>query len=507
MRPSPKGAGHHSAPANLEKPTQESGGKSLNDIELRFLGANRQVTGSRHGLIAARARLLIDCGMFQEREYQSRNWDRCPLPASELDVVLLTHAHLDHCGLLPKLVAEGFRGPILSTAPTVDLAEIILRDSAKIQLEDLKYKQKRHRRENRRSKYPYEPLYTSEDVDRTMRLFRPLRYLEPVRINNRLTAVFHEAGHILGSAMAEVLVEDGGEPHRLLFSGDIGQKDKPFVDDPTPFRHADTVILESTYGNRDHAVTGDYEADLGRIIAETIGNGGNVVIPTFALERAQELVYHLGRLRRRGAVPEVPVYLDSPMAIDVTETFRRFRPWFDDDSRAMLENGEPPLRFPGLRMTRSVSESKAINESRTPSIILASAGMCNAGRIKHHLIHNLPRPESAVVFVGYQAAGTLGRRIVEGEPEVRIHGRKWPVRAAIHSVEGFSAHAGRQGLLEWVRHFEVCPSNLFLVHGEESASLALADELGRERPDCNVHVPAYGDRFVVRGEHRSSTDE
>jgi len=459
-------------------------------VKIQFLGAARQVTGSRYYLHADGARLLVDCGMFQERQYLERNWNPSPVPPDQIDAVILTHAHLDHCGLIPKLVHEGFAGPVWTTAPTVDLAELILCDSAEIQMEDVTYKRKRHRKEGRRGKHPEVPLYTLRDVARAMRRFRAVGYLEPVKINDHASVVFHDAGHILGSSMVEVRVEDNGSPRRVIFSGDVGQWDKPIVRDPSVFDEADFVIMESTYGDRDHPDRGDIQTQLAEVINRTIGGGGNVVIPTFAVERAQELIYHLSQLLRDNRIYEVPAFLDSPMAADVTDVFRQHRDYFDEEAWNMIAAGDSPLRFPELSMPRTVEESKGINRLKQPAIIMATSGMCTAGRIKHHLVHNISRPECTILFVGYQARGTLGRQILDGAEEVRIHGRQWRVKARVEQIAGFSGHADRRGLLRWLGALKKPPRQLILTHGEEEATLSLAEQV-RRNLDWPVAVPEY----------------
>ncbi len=459
-------------------------------MRLHFLGANRQVTGSKYCLEAAGARVLIDCGMFQEREFLSRNWDACPLPASGIDALLLTHAHLDHVGLIPTLVREGFRGPIYSTRATVRLAELILRDSAKIQMEDAAYKARRHRKEGRRGPHPEIPLYTDADVERALPLFHWQPYEKAFEIRPGFTATFREAGHMLGSASIVAQVEEDQTSRTVVFSGDVGQPGKPLIRDPRPLEAADYLVLESTYGDREHFDGGSIVDQLRDIVDETIARGGNVVIPTFAVERAQELMYHLSHLVHNRLIPDVPIFLDSPMAADVTNVFLEFRDCYDEQTWERIHSGMPPLRFPGLHMTRSEEESRKINAVREPCIIMATSGMCTSGRIKHHLRRNLTRPESTIVFVGYQAHGTLGRQIVDGNPYVRIHGRQWPVRATIRQLYGLSGHADRSGLIDWVAGIREAPRHVFLTHGETAAAAALAETL-RAKFRWNVSAPAY----------------
>jgi len=459
-------------------------------VKLQFLGAARQVTGSQYHLTADGVRVLVDCGMFQERAFLARNWEPSPIRPEKLDAVLVTHAHLDHCGLLPKLVAEGFRGPIYTTGASADLAGVLLRDSAKIQAEDAAFKRKRHRKERRKGKYPVRPLYTLKDVGRALRLLEPVDYDEPVALGDGVSAVFRDAGHILGSAMIELSADDGGRRRRLVFSGDVGQWDKPLVRDPSLFAEGDYVVMESTYGTREHGPLCDIESRLGEIVGRTLDRGGKVVVPIFAIERAQEVIYHLGRLVDAGRLPRVPVFLDSPMAVEVTEVFRRHRDLFDAEAQAMLANHNSPLGFPGLVMVGSTEESKGINSLTGPAVILATSGMCTAGRIKHHLVHTISDAENTILFVGYQAHGTLGRQILEGNPKIRIHGRLREVRAAVERIEGFSGHADRTALLRWLAGFRQPPEQLFLTHGEEESSLTLARQV-RDELGWKVNVPEY----------------
>ncbi len=463
-------------------------------MKLTFLGANRNVTGSRYCLEAAGAKVVIDCGMVQEREFLSRNWEPCPVSPNKVKALLLTHAHIDHIGLTPKFVADGFRGKIYATRPTVALADVMLKDSAKIQAEDVRYKKRRHRQEGRKGRHPVVPLYSAADVAKTLKRFRGVDYRVSTKITPGITATWHDAGHILGSASLEIVVRESDCERTIIFSGDIGQHDKPLIHDPTYFRYADYVVMESTYGNRDHADHGPIGEQLETIVNRTIALGGNLVIPVFAVERAQEMVFFLSRLAHENRIPDIPVYLDSPMAYNVTNIFRQFEDWLDDETRQCIKANEPPLHFPGLMMTRTTEESKAINRADTPCIIMAPAGMCNAGRIKHHLRLNVGRPESTILFVGFQGNGTLGRRLLSGEREVRIHGGEYRVNARIEQIFGFSGHADRKGLIKWLEHFEKPPRKVFLTHGEEDAALALQSVV-QKLLGFDVSVPAYGSEY------------
>lgn len=461
-------------------------------MKLHFLGANRQVTGSRYCLDAAGSQTMIDCGLFQERAFEDRNWNPSPIAPDQIDAMLLTHVHIDHSGLIPRLVREGFRGPIYATRASAALAEVVLRDAAKIQGEDVEYKVRRHEREGRRGKYPPRVLYNDQDVTAALELFRVVAYGEPVAVHDSLTVTFHDAGHVLGSAMLQCDVQENNKSIRILFSGDIGQWNKPIIRDPSLLDDADYVVMESTYGDRDHEKAGDVETQLEQVVNETVARGGNIVIPTFAVERAQELMFYISRLVHAHRIPTLKVFLDSPMAVDVTEIYRGLGDFFDADTLAMMAENRPPLRFPGLTLCRSVKESKAINEYRKPSIIMASAGMCTAGRIKHHLRQNLGNPASTILFVGYQAQGTLGRQILEKAPFVRIHGADHKVRAQVRQIYGFSGHADRSGLLRWIGNLKRAPRRIFLTHGEETAARKLAQEI-RSRWNWTVEIPNYND--------------
>ena len=360
----------------------------------------------------------------------------------------------------------------------------------------MEYKLRRHQREGRRGKYPPRVLYNEQDVTMALELFRVVPYDQPVQVHDSLTATFHDAGHVLGSAMVQCEVRESGKVSRILFSGDIGQCNKPIIRDPSLPEEADYVVMESTYGDRDHNHAGDVETQLEVVVNETVERGGNVVIPTFAVERAQELMYYISRLVHARRIPKLKVFLDSPMAVDVTEIYRGLGDFFDADTLAMMADNRPPLRFPGLTLCRSVKESKAINDYRKPCIIMASSGMCTAGRIKHHLRQNIGNPASTVLFVGYQGQGSLGRQIVEKNPVVRIHGADHKVRAQIRQIYGFSGHADRTGLLRWIGNLKHAPRQIFLTHGEENAAQRLADEI-RTRWSWPVTIPNYGDAIEL----------
>ncbi len=463
-------------------------------MKLKFLGATQQVTGSCQYLREEGINILVDCGLFQERKYSYRNWQPFPIPPSQLDFILLTHVHLDHSGLIPKLVREGFSGKILTTAASREMFPIVLLDSARIQEEDAAYKKKRHKRERRKGPYPEIPLYTVKDAERSFPLLNDIPYQKYIPLNHNVSACFHDAGHILGSAMIEIIVQNKDRKINLVFSGDIGQWDKPLVRDPSVFEQADYVIMESTYGNREHEDPENIERKLCKIINDTVKTGGNIVIPTFAVERAQELMFHLSRLAREDRIPYLMVFLDSPMAVDITEVFKRHKEFLDKETVDLFRQGKSPFDFPGLRLVRSVEGSKAINQIKGSCIIMAGSGMCTGGRIKHHLRRNIIRRESTILFVGYQANGTLGRQILDGKPRVRIHGQNYPVKAKIEQLLGFSAHADKSDLLSWLGNFEAPPDRVFLTHGEKESILALADYF-KNKGGWKMSSPEYMEEF------------
>jgi metallo-beta-lactamase family protein len=465
-------------------------------IKLRFLGAAQNVTGSRHMLEVNGTRLLVDCGLYQERQFKGRNWEPFDFPASSIDAVLLTHAHLDHCGLLPKLVKEGFAGPVYCTAATAEIARIIMLDSARLQEEDAEFKRKRHEREGRKGPYPVVPLYTTADAEATEPLFRKVRYKTPVQIADGITATFCEAGHVLGSAIIHVCIEKNGESRSVLFSGDVGRPDRPIVRDPAEVDEADYILVETTYGNRLHRQHGDIKAEIAEVINATRAAGGNIVVPSFALERSQDVLYYVNELLAEDAIPHLMVFLDSPMAGAITKVFKRHRELFDEEMTEFVDNGRSPFSFQGLHITQTAAESKAINHIRGTAIIIAGSGMCTGGRIKHHLVNNIERPESTIMFVGYQAIGTLGRRIVDGEEEVRILGETRQVKAKVVQIHGMSAHADKEELLRWLSALKNHPKKIFVVHGEAESAKSFGRYL-QEKTGWDVMVPEFKDEVVL----------
>lgn len=465
-------------------------------VKVKFLGAASQVTGSCYHLSTNGLNFLVDCGLYQEREFLSRNWQPFPVPAGKIDYLLLTHAHLDHSGLIPKLVREGFKGKILCTGPTAELLPIVLYDAAKLQEEDAEIKRKRHEREGRRGPYPEVPLYTTSDVDRALPLVEAVDYHQEINLNSEVKAIFYEAGHIIGSAMVEILAGNNDSKCCLIYSGDLGQWNKPLVRDPDTFQQGDYIFLESTYGDRDHEQSDAIPERLAQIINQTISRQGNLVIPTFAIERAQELMYYFNNLVRRRKIPILPVFLDSPMAVNVTDVFSHHLECLDAEARQLFASGQNPFEFPGLKLVRDFRDSQAIARMSKPAIIMAGSGMCTGGRIKQHLVNNITRSESTILFVGYQARGTLGRQILDGQSPVRIYGQYYPVKASIEQIQGFSAHADKRQLFKWLGYLKTPPHKLFLVHGERQVIESFAREI-KDKTNWSTSLPDYLDEVSL----------
>lgn len=452
-------------------------------MKIKFCGAATGVTGSCHLLSTENHKILLDCGQFQGGKAQEAlNEEPFPFDPTEIECVILSHAHIDHCGRLPLLVKRGFRGAIYCTDATADLLDVMLKDSGFIHEKEAEWQSRKNERAGRK---PVEPLYTVKDSEETLKYVKPVMYDQLFEINDEMKIVFNDAGHILGSAITELWVTEDDNVYKTVFSGDLGVLDRPILRDPTIIKKADYVIMESTYGNRLHPENSTSIEQLLDIVIKTTRRGGTVVIPSFAVGRTQELIYefnrfYLERPEYKDELEKLTVYIDSPMATTATEVFRRNAQVFDEETKAYILNGDNPLDFPNLRFTRSTAESQALNADRKPKIIISASGMCEAGRIRHHLKHNLWDPKSSVIFVGYQAEGTLGRMLTEGQKDVVLFGEAIHVNAEIYNLEGFSGHADKEGLLGWLAGFQVKPKQLFLVHGEPESKEALAASI-RER--------------------------
>ncbi len=461
-------------------------------MKIVFLGAAREVTGSCFLIDTGHVRFLVDCGMVQgSRDASARNSRPFAFDPKSIDFVLLTHAHIDHSGLLPKLTAEGYRGPIYTTAATADLLEVMLPDSAHIQESEALLHAKRHDKPARNGEAAFRPLYTVHHAYECLRQVRSVAYDQTLQPHADVRCCYRDAGHILGSAILEVWVSEQGQTSKFVFSGDLGQPAQPILRDPTFIDEADVLVIESTYGDRNHKNPVDTEEELVGILKRILPRG-NVIIPAFAVGRTQEILYELNRLTREGLVKDLKIFVDSPMAIEATRITQRHMDLFDAEAKELSAWQSQGNNLPYIRFTASVEESKSLNKIRSGAIIISASGMCDAGRIKHHLQQNLPRPECGILIAGFQAQGTLGRRLVDGEKRVRIFGESVPVRASIHTVGGLSAHGDRQALLDWAGHFRRPPKRTFVVHGEESTALEFADTL-RTQYGWDVTVPELGD--------------
>ncbi len=473
-------------------------------MKLTFFGAAKAVTGSCHCVECLGRKVLVDCGLQQGRD--ERNNQELDFSAGYIDDVLVTHAHIDHSGRLPLLVKQGFGGNIYCTRLTRQLLSIMLRDSAHIQESDANWANQKGRRAG---KPPVEPLYTLADVEKTLRHLVAVEYGERFHITDGVEARFVDAGHLLGSASVELWLTEGGQTRKIVFSGDIGNRDQPIIRDPQYIHEADFVVTESTYGNRLHPVdeNPDYAADLAAIIDETLGRGGNVIIPSFAVGRTQELLYFIRDIKEQRLVKSMPdfrVYVDSPLAGEATRIFSGDLHGYLDENEIQALRGGALFQFPGLEITESVEESKNLNLDPSPKVIISASGMCDAGRIRHHLKHNLWRPECSIVFVGYQAEGTPGRRLVDGADSVKLFGEEIAVRARVVNFHGLSAHADRDGLLRWIEAYAPKPRQVFVVHGESSVTESYAQTL-RDH-GFQAHSPNYeevydllADRMIAPG--------
>ncbi len=469
-------------------------------MQIQFHGAVRTVTGSQHLLTVNGRNILLDCGLYQgsRQETYARN-QNLPYDAAAVDVLVLSHAHIDHSGNIPNLVKNGFRGDIVCTYATRDLCSIMLRDSAKIQEYDIEFLNKKRVKKNQP---PLEPIYEIADAIESLKYFIGIGYERPYRLMPGVTLTFYDAGHILGSAIVALDIEDedSKRSRRLVFSGDLGRPNRPILRDPTFLDEADILLLESTYGNRVHADLEEASKKLEQIINETYKRGGKIIVPAFAVGRTQELVYRIHQLVKSGDIPpNMPVYVDSPLAIDATGIYRLHPEAYDEEiAQFILENRHSdPFGFEMMRYTRTTTESKELNFLREPAIIISASGMAEAGRILHHLKNNVEDPRCTILIVGWQAADTLGRRIVEKTPILKIFGEEYQLKANVATINGFSAHADRAELLAWTGALRRRPSHTFIVHGETDASVSLANALQEEQGFANVVVPERGQQFVI----------
>lgn len=454
-------------------------------MELEFFGAAAEVTGSCHVLRVGGKTVLLDCGLIQGgKADEARNADPFPFDAAQIDAVILSHAHLDHCGRLPLLVKRGFRGPVFAQQASCELAAILLADAAHLAERDAEYR-------SRKTGKRVNPLYTMAEGERVVRQMRGVKYRQVFEVVDGVKVRFRDAGHILGSCAVEVWASEGGLEKKIVFSGDLGQYDTPILRDPEPIDRADLVLMESTYGGRRHRDREKTIAELGEILTSSRSRQGNILVPAFAIGRSQEILYQLGTHYEEWDLGRFHIFLDSPMAIETTQVYWEYSHLYDEEAtRLRLENDGMPL-LPNLKLSRAVEDSMAINKIKSGAIVIAGSGMCNGGRIVHHLRHNLGREETQVLITGYQAQGSLGRRLVEGEATVRIHGRDIPVRAAIHTVGGLSAHGDQDDLARWYECMENRPP-VWLVHGETEAQEAFSAYLGK-RSGATVHLPQPGD--------------
>ena len=472
-------------------------------MKVTFCGATKTVTGSNFLVEGAGKKFLVDCGLYQGgAKDEIKNEEPFPYDINEIDFMLLTHAHIDHSGRIPKLYKEGYRNPIYATNATCDLCAIMLPDSGHIQETETEWK---NRKRIRRGEEELVPIYDAETAAKSLELFKGEPYNQIIELDDDIHVRFNDAGHMLGSSIIEIWIRENGENKKIVFSGDLGNNDIPLLAEPTIIQDADFLVMESTYGNRLHIKNENKAKTFINIVTDTIKNEGTVVIPSFAVGRTQEILYELNKIkdseddspefeRKYRLLMNTPVYVDSPLAISATEVFKENMDLFDEETQELIRRGDNPLEFPGLKFTQTVEESKALNESNESAIIISASGMCEVGRIKHHLKHNIWNPKNTILFVGYQAPGTLGRKIVDGAKTVKIFGEEVAVNARVEYIEGYSGHADQAGLLHFVDSFVKKPNHIFLVHGEEESQKALRDKIN-ENFDLPVSIPDYCESF------------
>ncbi len=453
---------------------------------LTFLGADNTVTGSKHLLTSGNSKTLIDCGLYQGlKALRLMNWEPFPLPESSLNSIIFTHAHIDHTGYLPRIVYNGFNGPVHATPPTCDLARIMLPDSGRLQEEEARFANKKGVSKHT----PALPLYTQEQAELSLKLLAPNRYDTSCTVAEGVNVIFRQAGHILGSALLEMTVKEGSASTKIVFTGDLGRIGTPILPDPAIVEETDYLVLESTYGDRLHNNV-DRKAALGAIVKESLQRGGVLVIPAFAVERTQELLYILYLLNADKDIPDAQVYLDSPMAVNVTTLFSRYRDIYDEEAKELLKSDEHILDSSHVHFCKTVDESKALNARKGPMIIISASGMATGGRVLHHLMHRLPEKNNTILLVGYQAVGTRGRSLLDGAKKIRIFGENVPVNARVASLDGFSSHADYSEIITWLEKFRHAPRRVFLVHGEPDAQKSLKEKI-EARFGWNVHAPAF----------------
>ena len=466
-------------------------------ISITPFGAAGEVTGSAYLVETAQARILVDFGMFQgDKDDDAKNVVPGRIHRATIDAIVLTHGHLDHSGRIPLLVREGYDGPVYATDATIDIARVILFDSAGIQESDFERRKRDAQRKNRKLSRVDEPIYDRDDAQEAMKLFRSVEYGETVSVADGIDATYHEAGHMLGSASVTLTITDEGETRRVVFSGDVGPVDLPFLRDPVPPTEADVVVMESTYGNRNHRSLEETENEFAEIIQHAVERHGKIFIPSFAIGRAQNILYYLAEMIRHKQIPRVPILLDSPMAIEASHIYARYPDLFDEESTDLVEQGQLGKDLKSLTFSSTATQSKAINAMEGPFIVIAGSGMCTAGRILHHLRNNITDSDAHIVIVGYQARGSLGRYLVDGAEHVRIMGHWLPVKAQVHTLGGFSAHAGQSQLIEWLRPMTGNQPRVILTHGEDDARTALAD-LIHSTFCLKAETPTYAEQLTI----------